>query len=307
MTTTPEDLLAALAYDENSPFPRTPLEEIVRRKDEMIPRLLEILADCRDHPAEFLLDENSFLPIYAAYLLAQFRERRAFPLLIALLHFPDGVPRELWGDTMTEGMGNLLASVYDGNEQLLRDLFENPAADEHVRGAAVLDAYLTLLATDRITLAELEEYFSGLLDHKLEREPGLVWDRLCAVVGELGMVGLLPLVRRAHEEGLCDPTYETLERTERIARKGGNSAWREPCYLIEDAIFEMKDWCCFAKPGSRPKKPVKPDSHEPIVREGRSVPPPRPTGSPARAVPVAGRNDPCPCGSGKKFKKCCGA
>lgn len=25
-----------------------------------------------------------------------------------------------------------------------------------------------------------------------------------------------------------------------------------------------------------------------------------------RAVPKTGRNDPCPCGSGKKFKKCCG-
>jgi SEC-C motif-containing protein len=24
------------------------------------------------------------------------------------------------------------------------------------------------------------------------------------------------------------------------------------------------------------------------------------------ASPRAGRNDPCPCGSGKKFKKCCG-
>ena len=23
--------------------------------------------------------------------------------------------------------------------------------------------------------------------------------------------------------------------------------------------------------------------------------------------PKVGRNDPCPCGSGKKFKKCCGA
>ncbi|MDT1878169.1 hypothetical protein FPK46_29200, partial [Acinetobacter baumannii] len=22
--------------------------------------------------------------------------------------------------------------------------------------------------------------------------------------------------------------------------------------------------------------------------------------------PLIGRNDPCPCGSGKKFKKCCG-
>ena len=28
---------------------------------------------------------------------------------------------------------------------------------------------------------------------------------------------------------------------------------------------------------------------------------------PYRAPPKVGRNDPCPCGSGKKFKKCCGA
>lgn len=26
----------------------------------------------------------------------------------------------------------------------------------------------------------------------------------------------------------------------------------------------------------------------------------------ARAVGGTGRNDPCPCGSGKKYKKCCG-
>ncbi|MFY9327767.1 MAG: SEC-C metal-binding domain-containing protein [Georgfuchsia sp.] len=26
-----------------------------------------------------------------------------------------------------------------------------------------------------------------------------------------------------------------------------------------------------------------------------------------RGGPKIGRNDPCPCGSGKKFKKCCGA
>ncbi len=31
--------------------------------------------------------------------------------------------------------------------------------------------------------------------------------------------------------------------------------------------------------------------------------PPRPL---MRRTPKAGRNDPCPCGSGKKFKKCCG-
>jgi len=26
-----------------------------------------------------------------------------------------------------------------------------------------------------------------------------------------------------------------------------------------------------------------------------------------RDVPKVGRNDPCPCGSGRKYKKCCGA
>lgn len=26
-----------------------------------------------------------------------------------------------------------------------------------------------------------------------------------------------------------------------------------------------------------------------------------------RSEPKIGRNDPCPCGSGKKYKKCCGA
>jgi len=28
---------------------------------------------------------------------------------------------------------------------------------------------------------------------------------------------------------------------------------------------------------------------------------------PREASPKPGRNDPCPCGSGKKYKKCCGA
>ena len=35
-------------------------------------------------------------------------------------------------------------------------------------------------------------------------------------------------------------------------------------------------------------------------------PPPRPSGAAAPSSKV-GRNDPCPCGSGKKYKRCCGA
>jgi uncharacterized protein YecA (UPF0149 family) len=32
----------------------------------------------------------------------------------------------------------------------------------------------------------------------------------------------------------------------------------------------------------------------------------KPQRQPVRAAPTIGRNEPCPCGSGKKFKQCCG-
>jgi SEC-C motif-containing protein len=38
------------------------------------------------------------------------------------------------------------------------------------------------------------------------------------------------------------------------------------------------------------------------VTGGQTNPKPEP-----RRVVKVGRNDPCPCGSGKKYKKCCGA
>ncbi len=44
-----------------------------------------------------------------------------------------------------------------------------------------------------------------------------------------------------------------------------------------------------------------PDKPEDVSEMDRALRPPEP----AVAGPKIGRNDPCPCGSGKKFKKCC--
>ena len=38
----------------------------------------------------------------------------------------------------------------------------------------------------------------------------------------------------------------------------------------------------------------------------KQVPPPAPSQEPVPSTEPVGRNDPCPCGSGKKYKKCCG-
>ena len=46
---------------------------------------------------------------------------------------------------------------------------------------------------------------------------------------------------------------------------------------------------------------IEPDKPEDISDLEKLLNPPRPVQS-----EKIGRNDPCPCGSGKKFKKCCG-
>jgi len=47
--------------------------------------------------------------------------------------------------------------------------------------------------------------------------------------------------------------------------------------------------------------------HPPSLSDGPDDLPPMPGSTPiARDVPKVGRNDPCPCGSGKKYKHCCG-
>ena len=78
--------------------------------------------------------------------------------------------------------------------------------------------------------------------------------------------------------------------------------FREP---IEDVAQAVRWWGCFAKPlPPRPSPPPwpQPPAEAPVAPPIDLTPP-----VPFRAPPKPGRNDPCPCGSGKKYKKCCGA
>ena len=42
------------------------------------------------------------------------------------------------------------------------------------------------------------------------------------------------------------------------------------------------------------------------MSHGREISEPEKNQPETRSAPKIGRNDPCPCGSGKKFKQCCG-
>jgi len=60
------------------------------------------------------------------------------------------------------------------------------------------------------------------------------------------------------------------------------------------AIAREHDWDCIVG--------IEPDNDEDITDLLKLLHPERFS---IRAQPTAGRNDPCPCGSGRKYKKCC--
>ncbi|MCH7548243.1 MAG: preprotein translocase subunit SecA [Candidatus Krumholzibacteriota bacterium] len=60
--------------------------------------------------------------------------------------------------------------------------------------------------------------------------------------------------------------------------------------------------------GGAPEAPARPGQQMGATEATNQVLQPRPSAAPViRSDDKVGRNDPCPCGSGKKYKKCCGA
>ncbi len=210
--------------------------EVIARKDEMIPHLLAVLESAYAKPVEMLDGPQEMLPTYAAYLLAQFRETRAYQPLIALLNLENDLPYQLFGDSITEEMHNVLACVFDGDEAPLRALIENPAADEYARSSAGRRSYMVLIHAGRISAADVEHYFQDLFDHKLEREPSHVWNNLCSVSADLGFASLLPHIIKAFEGDLCDPFFDRLEHMEERITSGGDARWPRGCEPIDDVV-----------------------------------------------------------------------
>jgi hypothetical protein len=244
------------------------------------------------------------LPLFAIYLLAQFREQPAYSLLVKIVSAPGEIPFDLFGDTITESLSQLLASVYDGNPAPLHALVEGEEVNEFVRSAS-LDSFVVLENSGQMPRAEVVDYFRSLFHGKLPRAHSHAWDGLICSVADLPAPELLEDVRQAYADGLVDESVADLEGIERSL--AAPKPWRrDRQHLITDAIAEMEWWSSFHPEDSWPRQQ---GNLEPL-RPPPATPAPAPSvyaaPKPLVREPKIGRNDPCPCGSGKKYKKCCG-
>lgn len=236
-----EHILRELAFDGD--LPREAMEAAVAKREEITPHLLKILQDAIDRVDEIIEDDNYCAHLYAMYLLAQFREKKAYSLIVKLLSFPGEIPHFIAGDILTEDLGRILASLCDEITEL-KALIENPLHNEYVR-AAGLNAIVTLVGCKKISRDECIVYFKTLFENKLEKSSSFVWDTLVASSVDIYPEELLPEISLVFANGLIDTAFISKEDVENVLKIGKVShthSFFQRSELIDDAVTEMEKW-----------------------------------------------------------------
>src|SRR6266699_941396 len=185
-------------------FPRAAVEAAVACREEIIPELLRILQDVVDRAAQLDAEGDYMAHLYAMFLLSQFCETRAYPLVVRFASLPGDLLDSLCGYFITEDLGQVLASVCGGELAGIQSLIENEDTDEWVRGAA-LSSLVTLVAAGQKSRDEIMSYFALLFRGKLVRQWSHVWDTLVSYSSDLYPEELLDDIKQAYEDGLVDP------------------------------------------------------------------------------------------------------
>lgn len=321
----PEDILKEFNRFRRE-IPKEALQAAEELRSELTPLLLEALSRAAEHPEELEKDPDFQLPFYAMYLLAAWREPRAYPRLLNFLRLPRERGVDLSGDIVTEDMSWMLAQTCAGDTAQLEALTIDRTVNEWARGAAV-NALAFLTQIGEQTTESLYAQFRRIIaavrqssDPSLDQVP--LGDLVCHVL-DLQLVELRDEVLSLFDEQRID---EFFFNREDVLESLGNEApmparspvtdvvkaiswWR--CFSDEeddDDDFEQDDdeldeWIAGGEIGNLPRG-LKNVSAQPPLNLGAAF---DPSPQPYRAPPKIGRNDPCPCGSGKKYKKCCGA
>jgi len=225
------------------------------------------------------------------YLLAQFREQTAYPLLVKFFSTPGDLCLDTTGDVVTEDLGRILASVCHNDLEPIKRIIEDPAVNEYVRSAC-LRTLTILVAEEQLSREQVVDYFRSLFDGKLECEPDFIWSARVVACCDLYPEELVQDIERAYDDDLVDLFHVRMESVRDILAESQEEAPHRASQrrggLIEDTVAEMNWWACFKKNADAPTTAYPTTAKQPVVK-GKKV----------------GRNDPCPCGSGKKYKKCC--
>ncbi len=274
----------------------TPLdlaEEFVRRGPAVVEPLCAVLRD----PAawEIRRTPEDMFPIHALLLLGAIADPRALPALLETTRTRD------LEEYSHQDVPPLLARFGPSILQDLAALLHDATALCIGRFTAARAMYL--LACDHPALrAEVMDQILGVLRDP-EVDPALAFD-LGWILEDMAEPEAIEAMRDAIDRGLLEGEFDGVP--ERLVAGTGwqwDTFERDPMRhfapggtleIVRERERSGAEW----RRREREKAPV--------TRLAPAPAPPTVSRPPQRAATKVGRNDPCPCGSGKKYKKCCG-
>ena len=290
---TPDEAIHAFAAAESA-LPGDALGWALLNWQQAAPRFLQLLddfAEGRDRS-----DKAAAALFFVLHVIGGARETRAFPNVCRLLH--DGeASLDVLGDAITETLRGILIGIFDGDIVKLKALVEDAATDDFIRDAA-LQVMAYFAHTGRIPEPEVRDYLDqlpGRLDPELDE---VVLGSWMTAVALLGYEEWTPRVEAVFERAdwqfpLIDlHDFREILETARADPMGITRFEEERLRPLGDVIDELSARLSVAGEDDTASYS---DLLLPEVQREVLV-------NPFRHV---GRNDPCPCGSGKKYKKCC--
>jgi hypothetical protein len=248
---------------------------------------------------------------FALFLLAEFGAVDALSAVIEAVSLPGELPFDLFGDAITETLPRILARLAGDRLEVLDALARNPSLNEYVRAAAA-DALCYLVRDGLLARAEAVDRLRGYLRQAINQRDEAFATQLTCTLASLHPAEAIDDIREAFDLDLVDPQMIDQESVEESISQGEVGMHRDLGYLpptgVPDAIDELSRWAAFREEPAR-RSP----RYEDELSDAEWLSPSRPAIPWERPEPIrntrprVGRNDPCPCGSGKKFKKCCGA
>lgn len=240
--------------------------------------------------------DDELLFFRALHIVGGRRDPLGFDLLLRILHRPNDELEDLLGDAITETLPRIAIGVFNGDTEALFDAIVDLRLDEYVR-SALLGAATFLTWEGRIERAQMVGFLGRFYAGKTTPDGEMAWSAWATAVALLGLRVMQPAVKMAFDskaiaENLIDwPTIEDMFA--QAEQAPGDIERFEGEYLgyIADVAETLER---FEGGNLQPR--------DNSASERNSFDPIEPVINPWRHV---GRNDPCPCGSGKKAKRCC--
>ena len=279
-------------------LPREALAAASARRAEMVPVFLK---EIEDHLSLDPAARAKPTPLFFIFhLLGEWREKSAYRPLARLLRLPDDEVDAIFGDSITTTSHRVMAALFDGDPQPLCEIILDPNAEEFIRWS-MWEALA--MVTRR---GELDRAVTGrfLRDAFMELQPQAecdVWVGWQSAIAMLGMRDLKSLVKSAFDRGFIDSDILGFDDFEEDLRQGiehPDEPWTLDGHkytLFGNTIDELSEWYCFTPQYHEDRERWRQQAETDLILS-------QPYENPFRGI---GRNDPCPCGSGKKFKKCC--